>query len=97
MAATANGTVGNPRSARNCFSRARCCEMCSASGDGRTATSDSMALVAALGTFSNSKVTTSTRRANARSASRSSYGAVTSTSATCPVGVSESGEKVWTR
>ena len=72
VVATAKGTVGKPRSARNCFSRARCCEMCSASGDGRTATIDSMALVAALGTFSNSNVTTATRRAKAWSASMSS-------------------------
>jgi 5-(carboxyamino)imidazole ribonucleotide synthase len=48
-------------------------------------------------TFEFENVTTCTWRAKARSASRSSYEATTSTSATWPVGVSSSGEKVWTR
>jgi hypothetical protein len=52
--------------------RARCCAVCSAAADGRTGASASMASMAPIGTFSNSKVTTSTLPANARSASTSS-------------------------
>ena len=69
---TSNGTVGMPCAARKRFSRARCCATCSASGDGRTGTIEARTSVAALGTFSNSKVTTFTLPANARSASVSS-------------------------
>ena len=72
VVATSNGTVGMPCAARKRFSRARCCATCSASGDGRTGTIEASTSVAALGTFSNSKVTTFTLPANARSASASS-------------------------
>ena len=70
--ALANGVTGKPRSARNAFSRARCCVMCSAAPLGRTGTSSAAASAASVDTFSNSNVTTSTPRANARMASRSS-------------------------
>jgi hypothetical protein len=72
VAARANAAVGMPRSARNVFSLARSCAVCNATPDGRTGVSASMASTASIGTFSNSKVTTSTPPANVRSASRSS-------------------------
>ena len=88
-----NGVTGNPCCARNVFSRSRCCVVCSTAPPGRTGANSAAAAAVAAGTFSNSNVTTSTPAAKPRTASRSSYGAVTSTSATWPVGVSLSGEK----
>ena len=86
-----------PCRARNVFSRIRCCAIASACPFGLTIACASAAAAAAAGTFSNSKVTTATRLANSRTASMSSYGALISTSAICPVGVSSSGASVCTR
>ena len=71
--------------------------MASARPFGRTIACRSASATASADTFSNSKVTTSTACAKARTASRSSYDALISTSAICPVGVSCSGASVWTR
>ena len=51
LAARANGAVGNPPSARKVFSRARCCAVCSATPEGRTGASASIASTAAMGTL----------------------------------------------
>jgi hypothetical protein len=94
VAAPTNGTVGKPWSARKVFSRMRSCATPSAAPDGRTGVIGSITSTASTGTFSNSKVTTPTPRAKARNASTSAYSATISLSATWPVGVSWSGEKV---
>ena len=62
----ANGVTGSPCSARNVFSRMRCCAIVERAPVGRTIACSSAAAAAAAGTFSNSNVTTSTPLANAR-------------------------------
>jgi len=66
------GATGKPRPRMNCFSNKRSCATSSALGPGRTGLARSAASAASNGTFSNSKVTTSTCRAKAETAATSS-------------------------
>src|SRR6185437_15776836 len=89
-----NAVTGSPAFDRNVFSRKRCWVVWRTAPLGRTGAQRAAAAAVSAGTFSNSNVTTETPLANLQIASRSSYGALISTSATCPVGVSASGDKV---
>ena len=55
----ANGGVGMPSDAKNCFSASRSCETSSARGGGKTGTRSASQRAVSTGTFSNSNVTTS--------------------------------------
>jgi hypothetical protein len=68
----ANAVTGKPAPDRKVFSRIRFCTTCRTSPPGRTGAISSAARAVSPGTFSNSNVTTSTSRAKARTASRSS-------------------------
>ncbi len=72
VSTAANGGVGMPSDAKNCFSASRSCDTSSARAGGNTGTRSASQRADSTGTFSNSNVTTSDACASLYSAWRSS-------------------------